>query len=97
MIRSVFSAIRNRKRKERSKPYLYATRALRAIGLAYILLLIFPQPLFAYSVRVGQVRFYSDRPLPLEIKFVVEQATAKLSGSSLYTRTESFDVYIATD
>lgn len=97
MTRTIFRAIKNRKRKERSKRYLYTTRALSAIGLAYVLLLIFPQPLFAHSARVGQFHFHSDRPIPPEIKAVVEQATAKLSASPLYATTDSFDVYIATD
>ena len=97
MIRTIFRAIKNRKRKQRSKRYLYTTRALNAIGLAYLLLLIFPKPLFAHSARVGQFRFHSDRPIPSEIKSVVEQATAKLSASPLYSATDSFDVYIAND
>ena len=91
--------VRSETVSEKNGPSHISTRRglCARLGWQYILLLIFSQPLFAYSVRVGQFRFHSDRPIPPEIKFVVEQATAKLSASSLYTRTESFDVYIATD
>ena len=97
MIRDLLRAIKNRKRKERSKRYIYTTRSLTAIGCAYVLLLFFPQPLFAHSVRIGGFSFYSDRPIPQEIKDVVERATAKLSTSPIYTETVSFNVYIASD
>lgn len=67
------------------------------IALVYLLVLIFPQPLFAHSARVGQFNFHSDRPIPPEITSVVEQATAKLSASPFYEPTDSFNVYIASD
>ncbi len=97
MIRRMISTIKNRKKKERSKLYRYTNRTLATIGFAYILLLFFPNPLFAYSARVGQFNFHSDRPIPSEIRTVVERATEKLATSPLYTTNESFDVFIAAD
>ena len=97
MIGRMISAIKNRKKKERSKLYRYTNRTIALMGIAYFLLLLFPNPLFAYSAQVGQFNFYSDRPIPSEIQAVVEQATSKLSTSPLYTTTEPFDVFIAAD
>lgn len=97
MIRRIISAVKNRKPKKRSRLYRYTNRTLATAGIAYVLLLFFPSPLFAYSARVGQFYFHSDRPIPSEVQAVVEQATAKLSTSPLYTTTDSFDVYIAAD
>lgn len=97
MIRRIFRAIKNRKRKQRSKTYRYANRILSTLCVAYVLLLFFPHPLFAHSTRVGQFHFHSDRPISPEIEAIVQQATASLATSPLYTDTASFDVYIAAD
>ena len=96
-MRKILRAYKNRKRRERSKRYIYTSRILTAVGLAYLFLLIFPQPLFAYSARIGRFNFYSDRPIPSEIEDVVEQAAVKLSTSPFYAETDSFSIYIATD
>lgn len=97
MIQRIIRAVKNRKRKQRSRRYVYTKRTFSLIGFAYVLLLFFPQPLFAHSARVGQFNFHSDRPITPEIKAIVERATAKLSLSPLYAPSDSYNVYIAAD
>ena len=97
MIRRLFMAFKNRKRKERSKRYRYTMRVLNTVCIAYGVLIVFPHPLFAHSVQVGQFSIYSDRPIPPEIETVVDLATARLSASPLYSSTDSFHVFIAED
>ena len=97
MIRRLINAIKNRKRKKRSRLYRYTNGILLTMCVAYLFLLFFPNLLFAHSARVGQFNFHSDRPIPSEIKTVAEQANLKLSSSPFYKTTESFDIFIAED
>lgn len=72
----------------------------RTIGFlagCYLLLLFFPNPLFAYSTRVGPFRIHSDRPLPREIDRVVDRALKQLEGSPFYESEDRFHLYLAND
>jgi len=54
-----------------------------SVTLAYILLLCFPQVVFAYETSHGNFRVYSQRPLDDGLVAVLDMAEAKLSASGI--------------
>jgi hypothetical protein len=58
-------------------------------------LLVFPEPLFAYSKRIGKFEIHSDQPIPDNIQQVIDLATKRLERSTLYSTDRSFDLFIA--
>ena len=89
--------LRRRKTRQRSKLYRYTNRVVTVVGIAYVLLIFFPSPLFAWQVDIGNFRIFSDRPIPSEIEQIVRRAAARLGTSPFYSGTESFHIYIAND
>ena len=88
---------RKRKRKPRSKSYRFTNRAIVLLCTAWLLLIFFPHPLFAHSIRVAEFRIYSDRPIPEEISEVIRDADSKLRQSVFFDEGETFSIFIAQD
>ena len=63
--------------------------------LLYGVLLSFPQPLFAFSARSGNLTLYSDHPLePAAAERVLRLAQQKLERSSLYAERPAVTIFI---
>ncbi len=59
--------------------------------------LIFPRPLFGYSMEHGNYRVRSDRPIVPAIAGVLDDATRRLSTSELYDPNVTFDLFICNE
>jgi len=88
---------RRQARKSRSRIRKYLDRTVCAIGIAWVFLMCFPNPLFAHSVDIGRFTVRSDRPIPDEIHAVIAKAESRLVTSPLLASDETFAVYIAND
>lgn len=60
----------------------------------YVLLLLFPKPLFSHSYEYQNFCVYSDQVIPSEIEQVLDDVTARLSGSELYDPELKFQIFI---
>lgn len=67
------------------------------MGAAMLLLLLFPQPLFAYSASHGGFHLWSDRPIDPAIASIVADAERRLRRSDLYEPRARFNVFICND
>jgi len=76
-------------------------RALLAAGLGYLLVLSFPQVLFAHEISYRSVAVYSRQPLGKEIYTVLDRVEARLAASGIQDGavrprvflTDGFDSY----
>jgi hypothetical protein len=68
--------------------------AAPAIALAYLLLLNFPQPLFAYSTEYNSFKIYSREPIKPELTAVLDSAEARLRASPIYDNSFRRSVYL---
>lgn len=69
--------------------------ASAALLAAYCLLLSFPQPFFAYSVKAGNLVLHADAPFPEEAgRIVLRLAAAKLARSPLASQSLQHHVYL---
>ena len=71
-----------------------ASMVLAVAGISYLLLLVFPQALFAYSAEHGKFRVYSREPLGIEIAQVLDKAEDKLKNSPIYDADVRRDIYL---
>ena len=60
------------------------TIGLLTVGAAYLLLLIHPQPLFAYELRRGGIVLHATRPIPDAMRSTLDRAHARLERTALY-------------
>lgn len=67
---------------------------LMIASLAYLVVLAYPQPLFAHEVNHGRLTLHSTAPLPDAIQTTLERAVARLRRSPLYAATGDFHVFI---
>lgn len=67
------------------------------VGMLYLALLAFPQPLFAYQARHASYDIWSDRPIGPGILAVLEDATRRLRTSDLYRPGDRFRIFICND
>jgi len=78
-----------------------ALRRLVAILLvlagAAVALLAFPEPNFGHRMRYGQYDLYSDRPIPPQIRAVLDDATRRLERSELYDSGQRFRIFFCND
>jgi hypothetical protein len=74
--------------------YKISTIVLSVAGVAYLLLLSFPQALFAYSTEHGKFRVHSREPLTPEIEKVLDTAEARLQTSPIYDDDVRRDIYL---
>jgi len=63
-------------------------------AIAYLLLLYYPQPLFAYSTEFGGFKVYSREPIDQSIEKVLNDAETRLRRSPLYDESVSRRVFL---
>ena len=68
--------------------------AVAVIGAAYVVLLYFPQPLFAYSMEHGSFQVYAREPIDPEIGRVLDSAEERLRRSPIYDDDVSRHIYL---
>ncbi|HEY0627280.1 MAG TPA: hypothetical protein VGD10_11170 [Allosphingosinicella sp.] len=67
------------------------------LGSLVLALLLFPQPLFGYSMSHDQFRVWSDRPIDPAMTRVLNDAVRRLRTSKLYDPDEEFRLFICND
>jgi hypothetical protein len=76
------------------------TRIVLAAGLivaAGFAVLCTPQPLFAHRLTYGRYQVWSDRPIEPQIKGVLDDVTARISRSAIYSPGQRFRIFICND
>lgn len=68
--------------------------AAAVISVAYLVLLYFPQPLFAYSTTYERFDVYSREPIDAGLQKVLDRAEEKLRTSPLYDASVSRRIYL---
>jgi hypothetical protein len=81
---------------------LVSVRKRMTLGLAFLaglpaILILYPQPLFAYSVDYGAFTVHSDRPLDPAMARVIEDAERRLRSSELYRADEKYRVFLCNE
>src|SRR5438045_5774674 len=76
------------------KGYKIASTVLAIVSVGYLLLLSFPQPLFAYSLKYERFAVYSRQPIEPEIEKVLDSAEARLRRSPIYDESVSRSIYL---
>lgn len=66
-------------------------------GIIYTGLLVFPNPLFAHKYHSGNIKVFSDRPIPNEIENVIEQVRGLTKRSELYDEKRKYRFYICNN
>ncbi|HTH38662.1 MAG TPA: hypothetical protein VL572_11880, partial [Pyrinomonadaceae bacterium] len=74
--------------------YKIGSTLAAVVVVGYLVLLMFPQALFAYSAEHGGFRVYSREPIGAEMGTVVDRAEEKLNGSGIYDASSSRDIYL---
>jgi hypothetical protein len=69
--------------KRKSRVYRAARYAFLSIGVAYILLLCFPQVLFGHQVSTGNLTIYSREPFDQNINTVLDRVQQRLAASPI--------------
>src|SRR4030095_3455366 len=83
-ISSALSSYRQlRAAKRQNKAYRIVRNAILFIGAAYILLLSFPQLLFAHETSYKDFKIYSRQPLDQNIYAVLDKVQARLAKSEI--------------
>ncbi len=73
----------------------FAVTAAVALGLV---ILMFPQPLFAYQMTYGRYYLWSDRPIDeTAARRVLDDAQARIARSEFYTPDQKFRVFVCND
>ena len=67
---------------------------LAAVSLAYVGLLVYPQPLFAYELRHAGIVLHATRPIPDAMKTTLERARLRLDRSPLGAAVQDGHVFI---
>lgn len=72
--------------------------AVMALPLALLAgVLLFPQPLFGYSLTHGNFQIWSDRPIDPAIAAVLDDAERRLRASELHKEGEAFRIFICNE
>ena len=74
--------------------YKIGSTVAAVVGVGYLVLLMFPQALFAYSAEHGGFRVYSREPIGAEMGTVLDKAEEKLKGSGIYDAGVRRDIYL---
>ena len=83
------------------RAYTVTSATVSVLAIAYLLLLYFPQPLFAYSTQHEKFQIYSRQPIQPELASLLDTAEARLRRSAIYEAdgprriylTDGFGVY----
>jgi hypothetical protein len=65
-----------------------------ASSAVYLVLLAYPQPLFAYELTAGDISVHSTQPIPDAMKATLEKARARLDRSPVAGATRGAHVFI---
>ena len=68
--------------------------AIFASSAVYLVLLAYPQPLFAYELTAGSISVHSTQPIPEAMKATLEKARARLDRSPVGGTTRGAHVFI---
>lgn len=80
--------------KRARRIYKISTTVISVVAVAYLLLITFPQALFAYSADHGKFRVYSREPIGPEIEKILDAAETRLRTSPIYDAEDRRDLYL---
>jgi hypothetical protein len=64
-------------------------------SVGYLVLLAYPQPVFAYELTHAGITVYADTPIPDPLRTTLERVRARLDRSPLAGRTTTSQIFIA--
>jgi hypothetical protein len=67
---------------------------LVAACAVYLVLLVYPQPLFAYELSAAGITVHATRPIPEAMRTTLERARARLDRSPLHASTKDVHVFL---
>lgn len=67
------------------------------LSSVYLLLLIYPEMMFKYSITYKHVKVYSGRDIDNNINAVIDDAITRIKKSELYDSSTQFKIYICND
>jgi hypothetical protein len=70
---------------------------IACIALAYLLILAFPEPLFAHHFSYRNYQVWSDRPIPAAIGSVLDDTTRRLQTSEIYPPDATFKIFFCDE
>lgn len=77
---------------------LLSCAALSIIALSFVALIVWPQPLFAFSLTVGKITVSSDRPIPADGGMrVLGDCGRLLERSPLTAASAHYHLYVANE
>ena len=83
------------KRSRLFRAYAFTSTSVTVLVVSYLLLLYFPQPLFAYSTKHESFQVYSRQPVDsARLASVLESAEARLRRSAIYNASPTRHVYL---
>lgn len=65
--------------------------------MLYLLLLAFPQPLFAYSYEHAGINIYSKDPIPENTQDILTSIRSRIKESTLYHENDTFHVFLCNN
>jgi len=83
--------------KAKSRAYRIFRYLLFSAVIAYVLLLCFPQVLFAHEISYGNFRVYSREPMDHEINAVLDKVDARLATSGINTPAVKPKVFLTNN
>jgi hypothetical protein len=90
LLTAVIEAWRARRQRRRSRPQTRLRRTLKrlewlvmAVCAGYLVLVLFPYPLFAHRLEYRQFDVCSTEPIPAEIGAVLDRAAERLAASEI--------------
>ena len=84
----------NRRRPSMRTVLRRALLAFVTVSAGYLLLLVFPQPLFAYQLEHDGIVLHARRPIPDAMRQTLERVQTRLARSPLYDPSQTFHVFI---
>ncbi|MCC2971393.1 hypothetical protein [Massilia sp. IC2-476] len=70
---------------------------LLAVASLYLLVCVFPKPVFAYRSVYQNYQVWSDQPIPGEITEVLDDVTRRLRTSSLHDREVPVEIFFCNE
>jgi hypothetical protein len=74
--------------------YKVSSITLTSLACAYLLLLYFPQPLFAYSQQYGNLNIHSREAIPPELAAIAARAQERLARVAFYNTERPRQIYL---
>ena len=72
-------------------------KLILVVGVLWVGVLAFPQPMFDHRLSHGQFDIWSDRPIPPEIRPILDDVTRRLERSELYDERQRFRLFFCND